>query len=298
MADGPTYALAQLSDAIVSHVAAAAPLLAAIRVGPNRHISGIVWQSDLVITSDQVLPAQDTYTVVLPGGALTSARTARRDSISNLAALRLDGTTSPAQIVASGEPRVGAVALALGADADASPTVRLTVIHKLATSQSGSPDRSLVLDMQAGLLEEGGPVLDVVGRLLGMAAVGANGQAMVIPHAAIARMLDPLRTQTDERRGWLGAALQPITVPDSMRDLVGQASGRMVVSVTPSGPAELAGLRPGDILLTLDGHSIVGTHALRTLLGPERIGRQVEVRVMRNGQVETRPLVVALHPAA
>ena len=49
-------------------VAAAAPMLAAIRVGPNRHISGILWQQDLVITSDQALPAQDSYTLVLPSG--------------------------------------------------------------------------------------------------------------------------------------------------------------------------------------------------------------------------------------
>ena len=57
-----TNAFAQLSEAIAGQVAAAAPILAAIRIGPNRHISGIVWHRDLVITSDQALPAQDGYT--------------------------------------------------------------------------------------------------------------------------------------------------------------------------------------------------------------------------------------------
>jgi S1-C subfamily serine protease len=147
-------------------------------------------------------------------------------------------------------------------------------------------------------VEEGGPVLDAAGALLGMATVGANGQATVIPHAALARMLDVSQGQAiNGRRGWLGLALQPITVPDKMRSTVGQSSGRMVVSLAPSGPAQLAGLRPGDILLSLDGHSVSGAHALRAFLGPERVGRQVEVRLMREGQLETRQLTVAPQPS-
>jgi S1-C subfamily serine protease len=298
MAGDLSNALAQLSDAIAGQVAAAAPILAAIRIGPNRHISGIVWHRDLVITSDQALPAQDSYTVVLPGGVLTAARPARRDPAGNLATLRLEGAGNPGQILAPAEPRVGALALALAADVDAAPLARLTAIRKIATSRTDGGDRSLTLDMPANLVEEGGPVLDAAGALLGMATVGANGQATVIPHAALARMLDVSQGQAiNGRRGWLGLALQPITVPDKMRSTVGQSSGRMVVSLAPSGPAQLAGLRPGDILLSLDGHSVSGAHALRAFLGPERVGRQVEVRLMREGQLETRQLTVAPQPS-
>ncbi len=92
MAGCLTNALAALSDAIAAQVAAAAPLLAAIRVGPNRHVSGIVWQRDLVITSDQALPALDSFTLVLSGGVLTAARPARRNAASNLASLRLEAS--------------------------------------------------------------------------------------------------------------------------------------------------------------------------------------------------------------
>jgi S1-C subfamily serine protease len=298
MAGDLSNALAQLSDAIAGQVAAAAPILAAIRIGPNRHISGIVWHRDLVITSDQALPAQDGYTVVLPGGVLTAARPARRDPAGNLATLRLEGAGNPGQILAPAEPRVGALALALAADVDAVPLARLTAIRKISTGRSDGGDRSLTLDMPANLVEEGGPVLDAAGALLGMATVGANGQATVIPHAALARMLDVSQGQAiNGRRGWLGLALQPITVPDKMRSTVGQSSGRMVVSLAPSGPAQLAGLRPGDILLSLDGHSVSGAHALRAFLGPERVGRQVEVRLMREGQLETRQLTVAPQPS-
>jgi S1-C subfamily serine protease len=298
MAGGLPNAFAQLSEAIAAQVAAAAPMLAAIRIGPNRHISGIVWHRDLVITSDQLLPAQDNYTVVLPGGVLTAARPTRRDPASNLVSLRLEGAANPAQILLPVEPRVGALALALAADFDAAPLARLTVVHKVTANRGDGADRTLTLDMPANLVEEGGPVLDATGALLGMATLGANDQATVISHTALARMLDPTPGQAASgRRGWLGLALQPITVPDAMRSAVGQASGRMVVSLAPSGPAELAGLRPGDILLSLDGHSVSGAHALRAFLGPERVGRQVEVRLMRDGLVETRQLMVAPQPS-
>ena len=294
MAIGPTSTLAQLSDAIAAQVALAAPMLAAIRIGPNRHISGILWQQNLVITSDQALPAQDSYTLVLPGGVLTAAWPARRSAAGNLASLRFEGPAEPVQIPLPLEPRVGALVLALGADADAAPTARLTVIHNVSVNGTGP---TVTLDMPTDLMAEGGPVLDAAGGLLGMAIIGADGEATVIPYASIARMLDPVHAQISGRRGWLGVALQPITVPEAMRNAVGQASGRMVVSLAPSGPAELAGLRPGDILLSVDGHSISGAHALRAFLGPEQVGRQVDVRLMRDGQMETRKLTIAPQPA-
>ena len=295
MAFGQTTLFAQLSEAIAGQVAAAAPLLAAIRVGPNRHVTGIVWQRDLVITSDQALPALDSFTLVMSGGILTAGRPARRNATSNLASLRLEAPAHPAPVLPPAEPRVGALALVLGADADAAPMVRLAVIHKVNGSRSDNADRSLTLDLPASLVAEGGPVLDAAGGLLGMAIIGANNEATVIPHSAMARLLETSPTP-DGRRGWLGVALQPITVPDGMRVAVGQASGRMVVSLAPAGPADLAGLRPGDILLSLDGHSVTGAHALRAFLGPERVGRQVEVRLMRDGQVTTRQMTIAPQP--
>ena len=216
MSFGQTTLLAQLSEAIAGQVAAAAPLLAAIRVGPNRHVTGIVWQRDLVITSDQALPALDSFTLVLSGGILTAGRPARRNATSNLASLRLEAPIHSAQVLPPAEPRVGALALVLGADVDAAPMVRLAVIHKVNGGRGDNADRSLTLDMPASLVAEGGPVLDAAGGLLGMAIIGANNEATVIPHSAMVRLLETSHTP-DGRRGWLGVALQPITVPDGMR---------------------------------------------------------------------------------
>jgi S1-C subfamily serine protease len=70
----------------------------------------------------------------------------------------------------------------------------------------------------------------------------------------------------------------------------------MVVSLTQGGPAARAGLRVGDVLLSLNGHNATGPHALRAFLGEERIGTEVEVRLLRDGTIHTTYLTVEAQP--
>jgi serine protease DegQ len=300
-----TQLLLQFSNAVVALVAASAPMVTAIRVGPSRHITGIVWRADMVVTADQALPAQDSYSVALPGGELLPARASGRDPAANLATLTLDTSVTPTSLQGTTDIAVGALAVVLGAALDGSPTVRLTAIHRLEQTQInsiGAPGHVIALDLPGNLVNEGGPVLDARGGLIGMAITSPQGEAMVVPHAVIARFLDPLTTvrpvgQIGGRRGWLGVALQPINVPETLRPMVGQSSGRMVVSVTPNGPAEQAGLRVGDVLLAIDGQSVSGSNTLRAFLGQERIGTLLEVRLLRDGALRSVSLSLAAHPS-
>jgi len=322
--------LSKVSALLAGLVESAAPLVVAIRVGQNRHITGIHWQSGVVVTSDQSLPAQDTYTLVLANGTLASARPGPRDPGANLASLRLDNPVFAPAIEAGQDAPVGSLVLLLGADLDGSPTLRLTAVHRRARG-GGMTGSWMTLDLPFNQADPGGPALDATGRLLGMTSLGPKGEAMIVPRAVIDRFagppgasgaaelvpmpgavamarpfgdsiptsppaLPPLEA-TSGRRGWLGVALQPITVPDQLVQKAGQTSGRMVVSVSVSGPADRAGLRVGDVLLALDGYSTSGSHALRAFLGADRIGRQVEVRLLRDGAILTTFLTVAAQPA-
>ena len=297
-----TQLLAQLSDALAAQVAAAASWVTAIRVGSNRHISGIVWRADVVVTSDQALPAQDSYSLAISNGALLPARAARRDPATNLACLNLDAPAAAAPMRAAADPAVGGLALALGAAADGSPTLRLTTIHWVGHGRAnGLLGDAILLDLAADLVPEGGPVLDARGGLLGMASAGPQGEALVIPRATIIRFLDPLALVktlpgVQPRRGWLGVALQPITVPQRMREIAHQSSGRLVVSVTSGGPAEHAGLRLGDVLLGIDGQSVSGPKGLRAFISADRIGSAIEIRLMRDGAIRTLTLKIAPQP--
>ena len=225
MSTSATQFLPQLSDALASQVAAAAPWVTGIRIGSNRHIAGIVWRADVVVTSDRALPAQDSYSLAGSDGSLLPGRAARRDPATNLVCLSLDSPAAAVPLRPAMHPSVGGLALAIGAAADGSPTVRLTAIHWVSRGSgagSGPLGDTIMLDLAADLLPEGGPVLDARGGLLGMASTGAQGEALVIPYATINRFLDPLgmaRTvpAVQPKRGWLGVALQPINVPPAMR---------------------------------------------------------------------------------
>ncbi len=260
-----TQALAALSASIEQLVVSAAPLLAAIRTSPNHHVTGLVCQRDVIITPDQALPLLDSYTVVLPNRPLVAARPGPRDPRANLAMLHLD---SPCPLLNPeiATAAVGSLVVVLGADADASPTVRLTTVHRFVRTADGPIP---VLDLTSDGLVQGSLVLDPSARLVGLVALGPNQEVMVIPSANVSRMLIPdqhartsppaaVRQVPANRRGWLGVALQPIVVPNQLVAWTGQTSGRMVVNVTKGGPAEVAGMRVGDVLLALDDTSASG----------------------------------------
>ncbi len=297
------HTLGQMSDALAALVNDAAPMLCAIRTGPNRHVTGLVWRPELVVTCDQPLPAQESYTIVLPPGAsLLPARPARRDPTSNLASLELDTQLPRPSIRGGKEPAVGSLAVVLSADVDASPTARMAMVRRV--SANGPIGPTITLDLPNGGVE-GGFVLDVRGGLLGMLIPGMGGDALVVPHATIARFADPLTMAgvaparlTVEGRPWLGVALQPIALTDDARPIAGQKSGRLVVSLTPNGPADQAGVRLGDVLLAIDGKSVMGSSGLRSMLGSEQIGSPVRIRLMREGRLRNCSVVVAPHPSS
>lgn len=313
-----TGALAALSISIRGIVADAAPLVCAIRLGGNRHITGLICPGDTIATTDQALPVADTYTVVLPGGQLAAACPGPRDPDRDLGLLLLQ---TPRAVVAPAIaiPEVGALVIVVGADHDASPTARLTIVHRTIRTADGP---AALLDLAGDSADPGSLVLDAGGNLIGLAVVSPSGAAMAIPGAAINRMLPrhqllhpapgrdadtwrgaPVAPRAplpmiapSNRRGWLGVALQPTTMPDHLAARAGQGSGRMVVSITKGGPADMGNLRLGDVLLALNGTSASGPQALRAFLGSERVGTTVEVKLLRDGNLLTTHLTVAEQP--
>src|SRR5215472_7012217 len=107
--------LGQFSDTLAARAQAAKDGVVAIRLGHERHVTGMLWQSGVVVASEQALPRKDDFEFVAPGGAIGSARMAGRDSSTNIAILKLsDPIAAPA--IGAGEARAGAMALAIGAD--------------------------------------------------------------------------------------------------------------------------------------------------------------------------------------
>jgi S1-C subfamily serine protease len=291
--------LAQLSAVLAARVASASALIAAIRLSSGRHLSGTFWQPDIVVTSDQSLARRDEFELILPGERVVGARVVGRDPATNIAVLKLAQAASNV-VVARGEAQVGALALSIGADARGQPSARLGIINAMGpewySSRGGRIDVRMMLDIELDRGEEGGPVFDAAGGLLGMSTFGPYRQVLVIPAATIERVVPSLIRDGRIARGWLGAALRPVAVPDALSDAAGQSSGLMVMSLVDNGPAASAGILAGDIIVSVDGASARRIRNITARLGADSIGRDVSLRFIRGGSVMSRQATVTQRP--
>ena len=293
--------LSDLSTAIAEQVRAASQTVAAIRLREHRHLSATLWQSDVLVTSAQSLPARDAYDIVLPGGSTTTAKPAGRDPGTNIAVLKLNDKISEPQN-AWGEAKLGALALALGADGEGSASARLGIVsiagREWHSQGGGKIDARIVLDARLNRSEEGGPVLDANGARLGFTTFGPRRQVLVIPSATVERILPLLLKDGRVARGWLGVALQPVAVPDALRESAAQTSGLMVMQLAQGGPCEQAGVLAGDILLAVDGEPARPFRRIASRLGPDSIGRQAQLKLIRGGAILSVNATIAARPAA
>jgi S1-C subfamily serine protease len=97
---------------------------------------------------------------------------------------------------------------------------------------------------------------------------------------------------------YIGAAVQPVEVPESLRSQLGisQAHGLIVISTVPQGPADAAGIALGDTLLTLDGKPLADIDDLKAALAADRIGKPVAVSLIRAKQLVNVDVVVGERP--
>jgi S1-C subfamily serine protease len=290
----------QFSSGLADRVAAAAAFTVGVHTG-RRPASGILWRPDVVVASEQMLPDDSTALRVVRGGQAVGATLAGRDPSTNVAVLKLEAPLDGALPKAADGLRVGNLVLLAGADQAGNATGRLAMIHALGDAwhsmAGGRIDALIRLDAKLGI-DEGGPVLSLAGGLIGMSTSGPRRRTIVIPTATLARVVDPLLTEGRVARGWLGVGLQPVMIPDSFRHTTERESGLMVVALTKGGPAETAGVLPGDIVLDIDGAPAGRPRALMASLGADRIGQAVALLVLRAGAVRAISVTVAARPAA
>jgi membrane-associated protease RseP (regulator of RpoE activity) len=267
------------------HLVLVTPMLAGICLASGEWLSGLLWRPQVIATIEHALPVQQAYLVRVGGPEVRAAYALRRVPSLNIVFLRFVGNGPDVSVVQTGPPTPGEIVLIVEAGAGFAPNGRLSVVR----------DEGLHLDVPRGYLSAGGPVLNSDGALVGLCALDPDGTARIVPSSAIARAFIGTGQEL-QRRGWIGATLQPVTLVAQMRTLAQQSTGRLVLDVQPGGPAERAGLRAGDILLAIDGRRLSGPDSVRSVVGPHRIGDPVTVSFLRNGRVLGTNLTVAEKP--
>ena len=280
--------LQPLSQAIETVVAASKDRAVAIRNASRRHVSGFVWQPDVVVASEQAIGERDEYEIVTADGRSSRARIVGRDAGTNILVLRLSERIDVSSSVAA-SPRVGSLCLALAANADGTTAVRIGAVRSVGdrwfSRSGGRIDQRIALDIRLQRTEEGGPVIDAAGALIGMSTLGRPGEVLAIPTATIERIVPQLLANGRVVRGWLGVALRPVVVPDALVEQAGQHVAMMVMSLAEQGPAAQAGVTAGDILLTIDGIALRDMRQLMARLSEDNVGKSVELRLIRGGHI-------------
>jgi S1-C subfamily serine protease len=292
--------LTQFSETLAARTGAAERFVASLRVKGSRPLSATVMRPGVAISSEQVFPKAGEAELQWCDGRKVAARVAGRDPATNILALRFEEGTEPLP-PAAGEPRLGALALLLAADRGGGPVVRLTILRALGPAWhsllGGHIDRRIALDLTLSGGEEGGPVFDVAGGFLGMSTAGPRGRALVIPAATIERVLAPLLAAGRVERGWLGAAVHPVALPETIAGEVAQDRGLMVLRLKPEGPAARAGVLAGDILIRVGEVPALHPGDLARLLGPESVGQMLPLHLLRAGAPLSLTAIVTARPA-
>ena len=293
--------LGALSDGLAARSAAACNSVAAVRVSQRAHLAAVLWQHDVLVTSEQSLPGREVLEAGLPDGSSVSGRLAGRDPATNVAVIRLDRSVTAPPLSPSAA-RIGSLVIAAGVDGAARPSARLGAVNAVGpewhSMRGGRIEARIQLDIRLAGSEEGGPVFDAAGAWLGMTTFGPRGQILVIPAATVQRVGPALLAGGRVPRGWLGVALRPVAVPDELRESGGEATGLMVMSLSSEGPAAKAGVVAGDIILCVDGTPARRLRSVLAHLGSDSIGKTVSLRLIRGGAVIAIEATIAERPEA
>jgi S1-C subfamily serine protease len=290
--------LTQLSAALAARAEEARASVVAIADAPSA-LSGILWTSDVVVTSAQSLSRQERYGVTDAAGQSREATFAGADTATNIAVLKLSAPLQSRPLAAR-IPAAGEVALAFGVIHSGGLSTRLGIVNAVGDAwcsrEGGQIDKRIGLDIRLDTSEEGGPVFDASGGFIGMSTFGPARRVIAIPASTLERVVPVLLKDGHVARGWLGLALQPVAVPEAFRGEDGQCSALMAMSVDTHGPAAKAGILAGDILLSVDGQSTRKFRNIAAKLGSGSVGRQIELRLVRAGAVQSLALTVEARP--
>jgi S1-C subfamily serine protease len=230
-----------------------------------------------------------------------------RDPLSDLALLRADGDgLAAAELGDADELRVGQLVVAIGNPHGLGGSVTAGVVSALGRSLPARSRRAgriidNVIQTDAALNpgNSGGALADSRGRVVGInTAVAGVGLGLAVPmNAMIQRVIASLMSEGRVRRAYLGIAGGPRPVPPQARQQTGSTTCVEVVEVVQESPASRAGIRPEDLILSVNGARTERVEDLQRLMVAELIGTPVTVRVLRAGELvelELRPVELEL----
>jgi serine protease Do len=261
----------------------------------------IIDASGLVVTNNHVIADADEINVILNDGTKLKATLVGKDNKSDLALLRVhsDKPIKAAKFGDSDKLRLGEWVIAIGNPFSLGGSVTAGIVSaRNRDINSGPYDNYIQTDAAINRGNSGGPLFNLNGEVVGVNTAiispsgGSIGIGFAVPSNSAVAVIDQLRQFGETRRGWLGVRIQQVTddIAESLN--IAPPRGALVAGVDDKGPARPAGIEPGDVVVSFDGHDIKEMHDLPRVVADTPVGKVVDVVIIRKGKQETHKVTV------
>lgn len=295
----PPTALTQLSNSLADAADRSGRAIVAVHGRDRYPASGVHWRPGLIVAANHTLERDEEIFVSVAAGAHSAAQLVGRDPTTDLAVLKVANLQIPhADFADLDSLRVGHLVLAIAAG-ELGTSASLGVLSALGagwtTWRGGHIDRFIRADVDLYPGFSGGALVNAEGEVIGINTSGLSRRFdLTVSAMTVNRVLDQLLDRGHVTRGYLGLGMQPIRLPET---LVGSLklptnTGIIVVSVEPDQAADKSGVLIGDVVVALDGSAIEDPEDILSLLGADRIGKQLRARVIRAGALKDLAIVI------
>ena len=275
--------------------------------------SGFIISADgFVVTNNHVVAPDnrarlEEITVTMPDGTEYEADLIGADAQSDLAVLKIrsDRTFPFVEFGDSSQTRVGEWVVAIGNPFGLGGTVTSGIVSAVYrnTGQGGAYDRFIQTDASINRGNSGGPLFDMRGNVIGInnaifsPSGGSVGIGFAIPSEIAAPIIDELREGREIERGYLGVGLEPMS--DDLAGSLGlpRNRGEIVQTVQDDSAASRAGLRPGDIITSVNGREVTPEQTVSFLVANIAPGESVPVELIRDGRRVTVNATLGRRPS-
>jgi Do/DeqQ family serine protease len=268
----------------------------------------IVDPKGLVVTNFHVIEGASEVKVALADKREFDADIVLKDQRSDLAVLRIKGASEQfptLEFANSDDLQVGDVVLAIGDPFGVGQTVTHGIVSALARTEVGISDYQFFIQTDAAINpgNSGGPLVDINGRMIGLNSAiysrsgGSQGIGFAIPANMVRVVVASARSGSGAvQRPWLGAKLQQVT-PDIADSLgVARPSGALVASVVADGPAARAGIKTGDLIVSVDGAAVDDPNAFDYRFATKPLGGTAQIGLLRQGKQMVVPIALSSLP--
>ncbi|WP_026075584.1 Do family serine endopeptidase [Noviherbaspirillum massiliense] len=268
--------------------------------------SGVVVSSEgFILTNNHVVEAADEIEVALADGRKAVGKLVGTDPETDLAVIKINMQNLPSITLGHVEQaRVGDVVLAIGNPFGVGQTVTMGIISALGRNHLGINTFENFIQTDAAINpgNSGGALIDTRGNLLGINTAiysrsgGSLGIGFAIPVSTVKTVMESIITTGQVVRGWIGVEPQDITPELAESFGLNRKSGAIIAGVLKGAPADRAGMRPGDILVAVDGKPVNDTTEMLNLIAQLTPGRRVKMTVLRKNQESVLDITVGRRP--